>query len=293
MKLIQISDSTYYIPGATATGVVRSENRAILIDTGLDRESGRRILRLIQKNGLDAAAIINTHSHADHFGGNSFIVRRTDAKVYAPAIEAGIIQYPYLEPLYLFSAHPVNEMMSRFLMAEPSRVDRVITPDDSELSFEDLNIRIVSLTGHSPSQIGVEVEGTLYCADSVFSRRIVEKYGIPLFMDIGKQKETLSFLERSSYEMYVPCHGEPVRDMTELVDINLNVITKVEEFLKSHRKATTDEILKSVCREFGIKLSNFIEYSLVMSAIRAYLSHLYNRGEISAEFGDTLYWKPS
>ena len=117
MKLIQISDSTYYIPGATATGVVRSENRAIPIDTGLDKESGRRILRLIQKNGLDAAAIINTHSHADHFGGNSFIVRRTDAKVYAPAIEAGIIQYPYLEPLYLFSAHPVNEMMSRFLMA--------------------------------------------------------------------------------------------------------------------------------------------------------------------------------
>ena len=294
MKLKQISEEAYYIPGAVNIGVIKSGNSAVLIDTGLDREAGRRILRLLEKNNLKVKAIINTHSHADHFGGNSYIVRRTDAKVYAPEIEAGIIQYPYLEPLYLYSAHPVKDLMSRFLMAEASRVDFVLdvkTETKLDLGEGYPNVDILSLPGHSPNQIGVEVDGVLYCADSVFSRNVIEKYKIPLFMDIERQKQTLSLLEKSGYEYYIPCHAEATNDISELVESNLDVIRKVEEFLISLKRGTTEEILRKLCQEFEIKLSNFTEYYLMTSTLRAYLSYLYDKGVLAANFDEVLYWK--
>ncbi len=293
MHLAEISDNVFCITGATNIGVVRSGKEVALIDTGIDRESGRKIMKILENNGLEVKVVINTHSHADHFGGNSYITKKADVRVYAPEIEAGIIQYPYLEPFYLFSAHPVKDLMNRFLMARPSRVDFVISAGgQSEIEFPGtFDLKIVPLPGHSPAQIGVEAEGVLFCADSVFSKRVMEKYGVPLFMDIGKQKETLSFLERSDFEMYVPCHAEPVKDISDLVETNLGLILQVEKLIVSHKKATTEEIMKNICREFGIKPESFTEYSLMLSAIKAYLSYLYNSGLISVEFDGVLHWK--
>ncbi|WP_048096267.1 MBL fold metallo-hydrolase [Geoglobus ahangari] len=279
------------MPGPTNVGVVAFDGSAMLIDTGLDKEHGRRVLRLLEKNGMELRAIVNTHSHADHFGGNEYLVRRTDARVYAPEIEAGVIQHPYLEPLYLFSAHPVSEMMNRFLMARPSRVDHVVGIEGKgELEFGSIEAHTVPLRGHSPGQIGVEVDGVLFCADSVFSESVIEKYRIPLFMDIGRQKGTLEFLGKSSYELYVPCHAEPTEDISHLVDVNMSVISRVEEFLLSLSGGTTDEILRKLCSEFGVKLSSFTEHALMLSALKAYLSYLHDRGDYRAEFERTLYW---
>lgn len=296
MKLVKISENAYFIPGAINIGVIKTGESVVLIDTGIDRESGRRVLRTIEKSGLAVGAIINTHSHADHFGGNGYLIRNTNAKVYAPEIEAGVIQYPYLEPLYLFSAHPVRDLMNRFLMAEPSRVDFILKDENFSrpvIELKDAEIEIIPLFGHSPRQIGVEIDGVLYCADSVFSSRIIQKYRIPLFMDIEKQKRTLSLLEKSNYDYYVPCHANPTDDISELIDMNMKVIESVEELLISCKNRTTEEVLKMVCSKYGIRLTNFTEYCLMHSTIKAYLSCLYNRGDLNASFdGEILVWNP-
>ncbi len=109
-------------------------------------------------------------------------------------------------------------------------------------------------------------------------------------MDVGKQKETLKFLERSDYELYVPSHAEPTDNISHLVEVNLNVMERVEEFLLSV-SGTTDEVMRKLCSEFGIKLTNFTDYSLMLATLKAYLSYLHDRGDVHAEFGDTLHWK--
>jgi glyoxylase-like metal-dependent hydrolase (beta-lactamase superfamily II) len=43
---------------------------AVLIDAGQDRDQAKRLLRACEAAGLTPCAIINTHAHADHFGGN-------------------------------------------------------------------------------------------------------------------------------------------------------------------------------------------------------------------------------
>ncbi|MGC8940941.1 MAG: MBL fold metallo-hydrolase [Candidatus Nanoarchaeia archaeon] len=104
MELKKITEQVYYIPNPANIGVVKDgEKSAILIDSGLDDDTGRKILRLLEKNDLFVKAIVNTHSHADHCGGNRYIKEKTNAMIYAPEVESAIIQYPSLEPLYLFS----------------------------------------------------------------------------------------------------------------------------------------------------------------------------------------------
>ena len=290
MRLKQISDNVYYIPNPVNIGVVVDDSNALIIDSGLDKEAGRRIFKLLNKHDLTLKAIINTHSHADHFGGNNYLINKTGAKVYASEIEAGVIQYPYLEPFYLFSAHPPKDLMSRFLMAKPSKVDCIIKNQDI-IEFYSLKLKIISLPGHSPNQVGIEVENVLFCADTVFSKNIIDKYKIPLFIDIETQKKTLEFVEKSKYDCYIPSHAEMTEDIADLVNTNLEVIEKVENFvLLVNKPKTTEQIFKEICSHFGIKISNLVEYYLMTSTIKAYLSYLYNKGDLRIKIDDVVYW---
>ena len=144
-------------------GVIRNGEDALLVDTGLDKDNGRKTLRLLEEQGLRLKAIINTHSHADHFGGNAYLTRNTEAEVYAPSIESGIIQNPLLEPIYLFhGANPIRNLHNKFVLASPSPVDHVIEP--GKLSIIGLELEIHSgisrpnvpiiLKGHSQTTFG-------------------------------------------------------------------------------------------------------------------------------------------
>lgn len=70
-----MADNVAYIQGATNLRVIHNNQKAIIIDTGLDRDSGHKIKRLIEQEDRELEPIINTHSHADHFGGNNYLAR--------------------------------------------------------------------------------------------------------------------------------------------------------------------------------------------------------------------------
>lgn len=295
MELKQITENVYYIPNPAIIGVVSNGKNAILIDSGLDDDTGRKILRTLENNGLFPKAIINTHSHADHCGGNAYIKEKTRALVFAPEIEAAIIQYPYLEPLYLFSgASPLKDLKNKFLMARPCQVDRVIASNEKTVNIEGVEIGIVPLPGHSPNQIGIEIENILFCADSVFSQEVLSKHRIPFYMDIGKQRETLSFLKNSSYGFYVPSHAEPSKSIAEIVNANINVIDEVEQFIINnfHGEKTTEQILKGLWDHYKIEIKGIQQYCLMRTTALAYLSSLYKQEKLQVNIKEnTLYWK--
>ena len=69
-----VSDECFLLTGLTNIGLVRTgEGQAVLIDSGGDDSSGRRIRKALEAEGLTLQAIYNTHSHADHIGGNAFL----------------------------------------------------------------------------------------------------------------------------------------------------------------------------------------------------------------------------
>ena len=293
MELRMITDSVGYIPDAVNIGVIRDGSEAVLVDTGLDRGTAKEILKALEAAGLTVKAIINTHHHADHIGGNAYIKNRTGAAIYASEIEASLIESPILEPTYLFSgAAPIQGLRNRFLLAKPSKVDHVITGD--ALTIEGVEVAIVGLAGHSPNQIGVAVDGVLFCADTVFSMRVVEKYKLPFVQDVAGLKESLRTLKGSRYDRYVPSHAGAKEDITELADANLRAISNIErlilEILSEPR--TTEGVLAGLCEATGLEIGRAQAYYLNNTLTMAYLGSLQSEGRIEVVFrGNLLHWE--
>nr|HPG96836.1 MBL fold metallo-hydrolase [Rectinema sp.] len=103
-------------------------NRAVLIDSGGDEDAGRRILRECERLGVELSTVINTHSNADHCGGNAFLSRRSGCAIAATEMEAVFLNYPQLEPSFLSGSFPQKALRNKFLMAQPSQANCLLKP---------------------------------------------------------------------------------------------------------------------------------------------------------------------
>ena len=292
MEYVQVTENVGYIPGAVNIGVIRHGKDALLIDSGLDKDSGRKIIRLLEEHGLTLKAIINTHSHADHFGGNAYLTRNTEAEVYAPKIESGIIQNPLLEPIYLFhGAYPIRNLHNKFVLAKPSPVDHIIEP--GKLSIIGLELEIIPLPGHSFNQMGVKMDDVLFCADTVFSERVIDKYRIPVVQDVGNHLKTLEALREMECSLFVPAHTKPTEDIKQLVEKNLDttmsIVSDIKELLKEPK--TTEQVQSELGKQYGLNLGVVQQYYLIHMTVMAYLGYLYDSKEVEIKMEDNLlYW---
>ncbi len=292
MKIKKVTDNVGYILGGVNMGVITNNHEAVLIDTGLDKDNGRKTLRLLEEEELELKAIINTHSHADHFGGNAYLTRNTDAKVYAPSLESGIIQNPLLEPVYLFhGANPIRNLHNKFVLADASPVDHILKP--GKLSIIGLALEVVSLPGHSFNQIGVQIDDILFCADTVFSRRVIEKYKIPVVQDVGNHLKTLEKLKNMKHRLFVPAHTKPTDDLSELLDLNMETTYSILKDIKKIlcEPKTTEDVQSELGAKYGIDLSVVQQYYLIHMTLMAYLGYLYDSKQADIKIRDNrLYW---
>ena len=292
MDYVEVSEHTGYIPGGVNMGVLRNGDDVVLVDTGLDKNNGRKTLRLLEEHGMHLKGIINTHSHADHYGGNAYLVRNTGAKVYASSIESGIIMNPLLEPVYLFhGAYPISNLHNKFVLAEASPVDEVI--EAGNVSINGLDLEIVALPGHSFNQIGVKLDDVLFCADTVFSDRVINKYRIPVVQDVARQLKTLGELKEMKCSFFVPSHTQPTEDIRELIEKNINttesIIADIKQLLAEPK--TTEDVQSELGKNYGLDLSVVQQYYLIHMTIMAYLGYIYDSKQTEIKIQDNhLMW---
>ena len=95
-ELIQVAERSYYIQSPAKIGLVKlNEQDVCLIDSGNDKDAGRKVRQLLDTNGWRLTAIYNTHSNADHIGGNKYLQGQTGCKIYAPGIDCAFTRQSF------------------------------------------------------------------------------------------------------------------------------------------------------------------------------------------------------
>jgi glyoxylase-like metal-dependent hydrolase (beta-lactamase superfamily II) len=281
MELKQINSYVFYLPGPANIGVVIHRNKAVLIDTGVDEGGARKVLKDLESKHIQIHAIINTHAHADHFGGNHYIIRRTGALVYAPDIEEAFIRNPILEPFYLYGAAPIDRLKSKFLMAQGSKVDYIV---QNRMEIIGLEFQFIPIPGHSINQMGIGVQEVFFCADAIFPPEIIEKYKILYCYDVKQQKETLTGMKTLSFKYYLPIHGELSTDISGSIDLNLKSIERLENLILEVLETPkgTEDLIKAVADRYHLDL-NFEQYFLTGNTLKSYLSSLKTEGKVDCK----------
>lgn len=287
MELTKLGEKTYCIQNPTNIGIYKLDNEKVcLIDTGNDKESGRKILKIINEQNWQVECIINTHSNADHVGGNKFIQDRTNCKILSSKTETAIINNPELEPAFLYGAMPLNELNNKFLLAKESNCQII----DNNLPE---GLEYFTLKGHFIDMIGIKTSDNIYfLGDSIFSEETINKYHIFFIYDVEKYLQTLDFLETLNGTFYIPSHVKPLTDLKELIKLNKNKINEICNKILSfcQNPVTTEEIIKNIFDTYNLEI-NINQYALLGSTIKSYLTYLNNQNRVEYFFKDNLlYW---
>lgn len=284
--LQQLTERVFVAPGGTNTGVFLAEDdRAVLVDTGLNDTHARKVLRAVREElGTDVRAILTTHGHADHFGANAFVIKRTNAQVYAPDVDEMVLRHPLLQTVMLFGgADPVDTLRTRFLLGEDGPVDGILEPGHRVL--EGVELDIVSLAGHSMNQMGFVVDGVFFCADVVFPDATLEKYRIPYLYGLTEHLDALDYSLSIACQYVVPGHGPVEEAIAGPVERNRIVIertiTAVLSILDTPKAA--DEVCADLFQALDVPVSDDGGYFLLRPTVLAYLSHLHRVDEVTME----------
>ena len=285
----QVSPQCYYIQSPAKIGLFRLESGDVcLIDSGSSKDAARKVRQLLDANNWRLTAIYNTHSNADHIGGNQYLQAQTGCKIYAPGIEQDFTRHPILEPAFLYGGYPCKDLRHKFLLAQES--------DALELTPACLpeGLELIPLPGHFFDMVGFRATGdVVYLADCLSSRETLEKYQIGFLYDVAAYLETLEKVKGMEAAIFVPAHAAATEDIAPLAQLNIDKVLEIAENITTicAEPLCFEAILQKLFTQYSLTM-NFEQYVLVGSTVRSYLSWLKDTGRLTASFEDNmLLWR--
>ena len=288
-ELIPVAPHTYYIQSPAKIGVVEtSDGHVVLIDSGNDKEAGRKVRQHLDRQGWTLDAIYNTHSNADHIGGNAYLAKQTGCALYAPGIEAAFTQHPILEPALLYGGYPMKALRHKFLLAQESDA-QPLTPEHLPAGFE-----LIPLPGHFFDMVGLRTpDDVVFLADCLSSQATLDKYQISYVYDVAAYLDTLERVKEMQAALFVPAHAEATDNIAPLAQYNIDKVNEIAAHILDFCAAphTFEEVLQHLFTSYDLAMT-FEQYALVGSTVRNYLSWLLDSEKLSANFADNrLLWQ--
>lgn len=288
-ELRQAGEETFYLECPAKIGIYQPRpGEVYLIDSGGDKDAGRRVRKLLEEQGWSLKGIMVTHSNADHIGGCRYLQNQYGCPVFAGGIEGAFTRWPVLEPAFLYGGYPHRDLRHKFLMAEGCETVGLDHPDFPR------EVEVIPLPGHFFDMVGYKMpDGTVFLADCLSGEGTLEKYGISFLYDVEAYLETLDKVGEMEGSLFVPAHAPATADIRPLARRNKGAVEGIAGTIRTFcgEGMGFEELLARLFDHYGLTMTHE-QYVLVGSTVRSYLSWLKDKGEVEAVFErNRLYWK--
>lgn len=299
---IRLSKSVYCLLAHTNIGIIEDVDYLILVDSGLNSENASEIDKLIQTNfNKKIGAIINTHSNADHAGGNKYFSEKYNCKIYTTPKESAFLENPYLESALIWGAHPFDKIRTSYFECEKSIATDLVNENSQIKLNNGTIIKFISLPGHFIDMIGIFIsdideKNTIFLGDSIFGAQMITKYNISYMINVSEFKNTLDKIIKINSDFYIPSHGTIITSKEELIRVakmNKNEIDKIQNYLLfiCSTPMQFDDILANVFNEYHIR-TTASQIVLIGSTIKNHLTDLYCNKKLEMICNDgRMFWK--
>lgn len=277
--LIKLGEFTYVLKGVSNIGIYLIDTYNVaLIDTGVESDYSK-IIEVLNKNKWNLSYIINTHSHADHTGNNSRLLKEYDLTIYASYKEIIYLNNPELMPTMLYGGKYIDILNNNLFVSKPSN-------NVKDIRYMNISgLKYINLSGHTLGSIGVITsDNVLFCGDSYTSIDILNKQSIQFTTDIESSLLTLNTLKKYNFSYYVPSHGNIESNIEDTINKNIECINNNIKLILSYiDNISYDLLLKNIFDYYHINMDT-IKYYLIGFTIKSYLTFLYNNNLIKYEY---------
>jgi len=289
VSLELIQGNSYYIKGIFAIGIYRYGTKVMLIDSGSDEQSAKDVADVLAAENYIVGAIINTHCHPDHCGGNSFFQKKyPEIKIYAAYDEKMFIEDPKWAPrCFCGNAAPFSGLKNKHIAPQKSSIVTDIIPYcDGTVIADGQSITIVTLPGHTPGSIGVITpDNILYSGDALFGKVTFIKHPILFYTDIENTLASFKKLAVLRVDACVLYHGGIIDNLVQVVQEHEQRVLETKDAILSivqHAEFSLDILTQEIMQKYNIP-GNVISFTLTQTTIRAYLTKLESEGAVNIE----------
>ena len=116
--------------------LIYRDGKAAVVDPG----DAAPVIEYLQREGVELCAIVNTHHHGDHVGGNRGLLERWPVPVFGPASEQ-----------------------------IPGRTQGLSERDSFMLPGIGIELSVLDIPGHTAGHIACVADGMVFCGDTLFA----------------------------------------------------------------------------------------------------------------------------
>ncbi|MBK9965452.1 MAG: MBL fold metallo-hydrolase [Holophagales bacterium] len=211
-----------FVPGRQPDGntvILRGRGGLVVVDTGRHAEHAKKVIEAARATGLPVKAVVNTHWHLDHVGGNPAVkAAYPSVRVYASSAIDGALKgflATYRAQLLEMIARAPEPEKTKEWRDEVARIDsgRALGPDEVVTSSGQREIAGRRLELHLESR--AVTEGDVWIFDSATHVLVAgDLVTLPVpFLDTACPARWEAGLERLSttdFRLLVPGHGAPM-----------------------------------------------------------------------------------
>ncbi|MGI5971307.1 MAG: MBL fold metallo-hydrolase [Oscillospiraceae bacterium] len=276
----RVSGNTWHIRtgGLSMAAYMPSGTDMIMVDCGIGLGDG--LIELIRSHGRRVTHMIATHCHVDHIGNAELLQKTFGTKIWLPELESVVCRSDLvLKSNFPFASRRI--VTNAFKMhCEP---DKTYGPQDRAVDVDGISFGIVQTPGHSVANTCIITPDNVMClgdtligTEELNHSRLI--YNLCVDIDIESKKSLRAY----DCAAYIACHGGVYYDISELIDENLNAISRTADDIASviDRKMSVEEIIKAYSEKFGLGGDNFVKCLMIERNIRPFVDYLCDEGRI-------------